>query len=107
MKKKYRLLRNEDFQKVMDEKKFVSNKSFALHYRSNDLGQLRLGISVSRKLGKAVMRNRIKRQVRMMSANIFDLNDDKDFVLLVRKGYLDKDYLGNVGELENLYKRTK
>jgi len=107
MKKKYRLLKNEDFQKVMDGKRFVSNQSFALHYLPKDIAQLRLGISVGKKLGGAVVRNRIKRQVRMMSADVFDLNEAQDIVLLVRKGYLEKDYQDNIGELQSLYQKIK
>jgi ribonuclease P protein component len=35
-----------------------------LHYAPNDEGRLRLGITASRKVGKAVVRNRLKRRVR-------------------------------------------
>ena len=33
MKKKYRLLKNEDFKSVMDSKKYFTNQSFSLHYK--------------------------------------------------------------------------
>lgn len=107
MKKKYRLLKNEDFKSVMDSKKYFTNQSFSLHYKDSELNQLRIGISVSRKLGGAVKRNLIKRQVRMMCMATFDLQMPRDFVLLVRKGYLERKYQENAEELKKLYEKAK
>lgn len=105
MKKQYRLLKNEDFKKVLDAKSFCSNSSFVLRYRQNDLGQIRIGISVSRQLGNAVQRNRYKRQVRMMIDDVFSLECSYDMVLILRKGYLDKKFSENLEELKYLYKK--
>ena len=42
----------------------VHRRSFTIHVRPNGLGYNRLGLSIGRKLGCAVRRNRIKRRLR-------------------------------------------
>ena len=66
MKKTYRVKRNIDFQAIIKQKKSVASRQFVLYYAKNDFNHYRAGVSVSKKLGKAVERNKIKRQVREM-----------------------------------------
>ena len=40
------------------------NKYLAMYVRRNRLGENRVGITVSKKLGKAVVRNRVRRRLR-------------------------------------------
>lgn len=62
MKEDIRLKRNCDFEKVFKNGKRVFGKSLTLIYiKSKDL---KIGYSVSKKHGKAVERNRIKRLLR-------------------------------------------
>ncbi len=105
MKREYRLRKNEDFQKVIQKRKSIANASFALYWVKNSLDQPRIGISVSSKLGKAVIRNKIKRQVRMMVLESMDFTLTVDLVLMVRKGYLNKNYADNLVEIQSLYRK--
>ncbi len=59
-----RLKRRKDFKKVFDEGKTVKNGWLVAKYVKNDLGTPRIGITVSKKFGKAHVRNRFKRYVR-------------------------------------------
>ena len=83
----------------------MANKSFVLYYFPNEM-HLRVGFSVSKKLGKAHLRNKIKRQVRMMAQEIFDKDRSCDYIIIVRKQYLRNDYQSNYQMLESLYKKT-
>ena len=56
--------RRDQFLRVQKRGKRTETKSLVILYRRNNLGRSRLGIAVSRKVGKAVTRNRIKRVVR-------------------------------------------
>ena len=49
-----------------------SNRFLALYARKNRLGQNRVGITVSKKLGGAVVRNRVRRRLR----EIYRLHED-------------------------------
>ena len=62
-----------------------ANGLLVLYARKNRLGINRVGITVSKKLGKAHIRNRIRRRVR----EVYRLNEDKfqrgwDIVVVVR-----------------------
>lgn len=60
---------------------------------------------MSKKLGKAVVRNKVKRQVRMMIQQTIDFNDSYDYIVIVRNKYLDLDFNSNLNELKYLYRK--
>jgi ribonuclease P protein component len=62
--KKHRIIRRSDFQSLYDAGRKLHSENFVLFGRENALEHHRLGITVSRKSGGAVVRNRIKRLFR-------------------------------------------
>ena len=60
MKKEYRVKRSQDFDNIIRKKQSFANRQFVIYYQKNNLDHMRLGISVSKKLGKAFERNKIK-----------------------------------------------
>ena len=105
MKKEYRVKKNEDFSLIIKEKQSLANRSFIIYYRKNDYPNARVGISVSKKLGKAVVRNKIKRQVRMMVQQTIDFEKSYDYIVIIRNKYLKLDFNSNLNELQYLYKK--
>ena len=60
--KYYRLKKQADFQKLFQKGKRVHTPSLTLLYRPSD--KMTMGISIGKKHGKSVQRNRIKRLLR-------------------------------------------
>lgn len=61
---RYRLRSARDFQRVYRRRCVVSDALLVVHSCANEFGDPRLGLSVSRKVGNAVARNRWKRRLR-------------------------------------------
>lgn len=85
MEKAYRIKKNDDFQKVYKQGKSVANKQFIIYRLNNQENEhFRLGISVSKKIGNAVTRNRIKRAIReSFTRHKQDIIKD-DFIVIAR-----------------------
>jgi ribonuclease P protein component len=65
-----RITKKEDFQKVIKEGKAIPVEGWTAYILKKESGRTRFGISVSKKSGKPVHRNRVKRIFR----EIFRLN---------------------------------
>jgi ribonuclease P protein component len=82
--KRLRLLRASDFERVLNARQSASNGWLVAYGAANDLGHPRLGMTVSRRVGNAVVRNRWKRLLR----EAFRLSQDElpplDIVCVVR-----------------------
>lgn len=60
----YRLLKHSDFLHVSNQGCKIFTPQFIFIYNKSELPMSRLGITVSRKIGNAVIRNKIKRFLR-------------------------------------------
>lgn len=87
--RRHRLSRSQDFDAVYRHGRSVSTRFLVLYWfeRSDGDGEPRLGIAVPKQLGGAVVRNRIKRQLReTWRAMLECVPDGNDYVLIARPG---------------------
>jgi ribonuclease P protein component len=84
--KTHRLRSTAEFKRVYDLKRSASNERMIVYAAANDLGHPRLGCSVSRKAGNAVVRNRIKRLFREAFRQLQHRLPAVDLVLIPRPG---------------------
>ncbi|MBI5682024.1 MAG: ribonuclease P protein component [Deltaproteobacteria bacterium] len=106
--KQERLLKKQDFIGAASNGKRIWAKNFTIFIKPNDKGVRRLGLSVSRKVGTAVKRNRIKRLLR----EFFRLNKElfpssSDISISVKQGCSPEGYRDVMGELTPLLLKIK
>lgn len=107
MKKKFRLLKNRDFQSTIGNKKAIQNRCYIFYFRANKLDHCRIGLSVGKKIGNAVVRNRIRRQIRPVIVNEFPFEESVDLVIIVKQQYLSNEQLDNIKLLSELIKKYR
>jgi ribonuclease P protein component len=89
VQRRNRLSRSRDFDAVYRQGRSVSTRFLVLYAFARESGEVepRLGIAIPRKVGGAVVRNRIKRQLReIWRARLDRLPANSDFVLVARPG---------------------
>lgn len=103
----YRVRKSEEFLEIMKYKRFYANPAFTLYVKPRKEDHPRIGLSVGKKIGKAHVRNKVKRQIRMMVQEIYDFDENFDSIILVRGQYSEENYRNNKKRLETLYKKVK
>lgn len=92
MKKIEIIKSSEEYTEIINTSKSKKSKYFSVYYRKNNNSN-RYGITVPKKTGTAVTRNKIKRRVK----NIIDNNkkivhNGYDYVIIIKKGILELTY---------------
>jgi ribonuclease P protein component len=93
MKRFPSIRKNSEFRKVYARGKSYANRLLVMYILPNELGETRIGISVSKKIGNSVTRHHLVRLVR----EAFRLNRDRiqegiDIIIVARAAARDSDY---------------
>ena len=93
MKKKYIVKYTREFENIINTGQCIKDRFFIIHHKSNNLKYDRFGISVSKKLGNAVFRNKYKRILRSIIDNYKKIyNNEEDYIIILRREAIDKPY---------------
>ncbi len=100
--KKQNIVKNQrDFDRIIKTGTLIKNNSYFIYYENNDLLYNKFGVSVGKKLGNAVFRNKYKRKIRaIIDNNEINLEKNKNFIIILKGMREEKDY----HQLEKDYK---
>lgn len=93
MEKKYRLRKDMEFKKVYNTGKNYYNRNLILYIRKNNLEETRVGYTITKKIGNAVIRNNIRRRMKeIYRLRFHSLKQGYDLIFIPKKNVVDISY---------------
>ena len=84
---------SDEFTAIINTGKSRKNKYYSIYYRINN-EKNKYGITIPKKLGIAVLRNKTKRRVKnIIDKNKKSIQNGYDYVIIVKKGILELTYM--------------
>jgi ribonuclease P protein component len=106
MRKELRLRRRKDFDNVFRKGRSWNNELLVLRSLPNDLPHNRYGFITSKRLGKAVVRNRTRRRVRE-AVRVLPLATSWDIVISAKAKAAEADFQQLRGSVIDLLTRAR
>lgn len=104
MKKKEIIKKNKDFSLILNKGKKIKNEHYSIFY--NESKNTLFGISIPTKTGTAVVRNKLKRQIKnIIDNNKKSIQTNYDYVIIIKKSILDINYHQKEEKLIELMKK--
>ena len=105
MNKEKILKKSEEFSNIISTGKYFKNKYFSLYYKESN--STLFGITVPKKIGIAVIRNKLKRQTKnIISNNEKYIQSNYNYVIIIKESALKLDYEGLTKNLLDLMKKV-
>ena len=93
LKKQNRLKKRKEFGYIYKHGSYSACKTLSVIYCQAYSKPIKIGFSVSSKIGNAVIRNRVKRQLRSIVSTLVDkLNNKNNYIFVARVGIEECDY---------------
>ena len=107
MKKDYIIKKQDDFNNIIRNGRILKGKNITLYYLPSENNLKYFGIAVGKKIGNAVVRNRLKRRIRMIIHNNQKLFSNKyKYIIMIRRECLNSLYQDVEKELTNILRKV-
>lgn len=108
MKKKEIIQKSSEFSRIIKKRNGISNRLFIVNIEPTNNQTPKFGITFVKKIGNAVTRNKLKRQVK----NIIDNNKDliapnNDYIIIIKKEAVNKKYFELETNLKEIFLKIK
>ena len=104
MKKRNIVKNNRDFNRIIKNNKPFKYKDYIIYIERIEDSDYHFGLSVSKKLGNAVVRNKLKRQLRsIISKNTYQKNFN--CIIILGRGILNRTYQEMDDNLQNAFSK--
>lgn len=106
MKKQNIIKSNQDFDRIIKNNKSYKYKDYIIYMEKTNEQDYHFGLSVGKKVGNAVTRNKIKRQLKaIIDKNTYEKGIN--CIIIVRKGILEKSFAVMEEELNDCFEKLK
>lgn len=108
MKKINIIKKSNDFNRIIKKRNGKSNDLFIINQEPNNLNKAMFGITLTKKIGNAVVRNKLKRQIKSIidnNKNIYQNN--KNYIIIIKKEALNASYQEKEQKLIKLFEKIK
>ena len=106
MKKKDIVKDNRYFNKIIKEGKKINSKYFIIYSLSSTFEKSKFGVAVGKKVGNAVIRNRVKRRIRnIIDYNMKNFPTYNDYIIVAKRFCKDEKYDKLLNEMKNVLKK--
>lgn len=107
MKRRFRLRKTADFERVRRSGKSFAHPLIVLVVRENEADSLRIGVTAGRSLGNAVQRNRMKRLMRTsIQTQLSCIRPGHDLLLIARHPMVEASLLEINSAIQKLLQRA-
>ncbi|OLS02717.1 ribonuclease P protein component [Tissierella creatinophila] len=90
MEKKYRIRKNMEFKNIYKVGKNYWNRNLILYVKNNGLNETRVGYTITKKIGNAVTRNKIRRRMKeIYRLNFHNIKDGYDLIFIAKRSIVD------------------
>jgi ribonuclease P protein component len=107
LKKQIRLRKRKEFNYIFKNGRSFATKTLVLTYLPTKLKNPKIGFSVSKKIGNAVIRNKVKRRLReAFKVYLPKINKKYNYIIVARKDIVNLSYAEIVKTLNYALKKT-
>jgi ribonuclease P protein component len=106
MQRRSRLTGNKRFSQIHQEGTNTANRLLVIRFLANGMDQSRFGFMVSKRIGNAVVRNRVKRRLRE-AVRTGHIKTGWDAIFIARKGSEKANYQALKLAADNLLRRNQ
>ena len=108
IKKENRLKKRKHFSYIFKNGSRISSKHITINYIKTKYKNHKIGFSVSKKIGNAVIRNKVKRRLKeIIRIEQHKINKNFNYIIVAREGIENIAYETTKKELINLLKGKK
>jgi len=108
MKKQNIIKKSEDFTRLIKKRNGSSNEYFIINQETNNEKTTKFGITFTKKIGNAVVRNKLKRRVKAIIDHHKEMyQSSKNYVIIIRKAAKEINYQELEKNLVSLFLKIK
>lgn len=93
MEKKFRIRKNMEFQNIYKVGKSYWNRNLVLYVKKNGLNETRVGYTITKKIGNAVTRNKMRRRMKeIYRLNFHNIKEGYDLIFIAKRSIVNISY---------------